>query len=319
MQRRLCMFVWSAQEAGLAVDLASAAAQKALYKDFRARSAGKNDGEPRFAYLRSTWEELERFARAIGLPESARQPLRSTLFTLRQLEAGQTPLKFAKTALAPPARALITIAENMLAEAHTLPRPQLRHAMRNRAAAIALGIVVPARPEDVKTHHVFGKGVVFDIGQGAWRFCYRPQKTHFTVAESLDLLLDRFWDPFIDALVLQDHDSAWLGEMRRDVIARQRPLYVNYDGSACAYAWYSRMWSAEAGTGGHIARTQIYDEMAEHGEFGIRYAKIATHHQTDRTTDRYRSRNAFLKSLRIGQDVLIETGSDDICDISNLF
>jgi hypothetical protein len=54
MEHRLCMFAWSAAEAGLPADLEGAAAECALYDDMiqrsRARAAGEcEDGSPRWA------------------------------------------------------------------------------------------------------------------------------------------------------------------------------------------------------------------------------------------------------------------------------
>ncbi|WP_237273074.1 hypothetical protein [Sulfitobacter sp. M220] len=97
---------------------------------------------------------------------------------------------------------------------------------------------------------------------------------------------------------------------------QQRPLYVNYDGSHCVYAWYSRQWAAVTGTGGHIARTLIYDEMSDLGEFGLRYAKSKTHHVTDQISDKYRSDRAIAASRKIAKTTMIGRGHDD--DISKL-
>jgi hypothetical protein len=72
MEGRLGMFAWSADRHGHAVDLSDIEALKAFYGDLRHRSAAKNDGEPRWAYLRSTWEELRRFAPAHRLVRGGR-------------------------------------------------------------------------------------------------------------------------------------------------------------------------------------------------------------------------------------------------------
>lgn len=94
----------------------------------------------------------------------------------------------------------------------------------------------------------------------------------------MEILLRPHWNRFLDALILQDQDPAYLPEIRARVIAEQRPLYVNYDRSPCTYSWYSRAWKSVTGTGAHIARTLIYDEMADLGEFGIQYAHGVNHH-----------------------------------------
>jgi hypothetical protein len=66
---------------GRAADRGSTEALRAFHGDLRHRSAAKNDGEPRWAYLRSSWEELRRFAPAHGMPgrswHGCRPPTRS--------------------------------------------------------------------------------------------------------------------------------------------------------------------------------------------------------------------------------------------------
>lgn len=207
MEQRLCLFAWSAREAGLPADLTSPPALRALYQDLRSRSVGKNGDDPRFAYLRSTWEDLNRFAIALGMPDCERKILTDTLNELERLEQGQSPRKFSWLASAPQASDLIHRAGQMLEEASVPTRPDHRHARRNAAAAVALANILPARPGDVYTHHVFGKGLYFDPGRGAWRFSYTPTKTRSLIPEPLELRLDPFWNRFIDALILQDQES----------------------------------------------------------------------------------------------------------------
>ncbi|MDO5604808.1 MAG: hypothetical protein Q4G25_06560 [Paracoccus sp. (in: a-proteobacteria)] len=316
MRQRLCLFAWSAKEAGLPPDLTSVPALKALYRDIRSRSAGKNEDGPRFAYLRSTWEELNRVAIALGLTDDARGILTGTLNELERLEQGQTPRKFTWLAGAPQASDLIRRAGKMLEEASKPTRPDHRHARRNAAAAIALANIVPARPGDVFTHHVFGKGLHFDPGRGAWRFSYTPNKTRGMIPDPLELPLDPFWNRYIDALILQDHEPRWLGELRQAAIERQRPLYMNYDGSRCSPRWYSRIWAKHIGTGGHIARSLIYDEMSDLGELGIQYAKLVNHHRSETIPEKYRGQNAIRKSYNRGQEAMILRAGDE--DISGL-
>ena len=316
MVSRLGMFAWSAQRGGHPVDLGCVTALQALYNDMRARSAAKNDGTPRWAYLRSTWEELRRFAVAHGLSQATCDRLGATYAELAQLEQQQAADKWAKVERAGTASGLLADAEVLLARASNAHLPHIRHARRNGAVAIAIGVGVPARPQDVVKHHVFGKGIYFEAGWGCYRFRYLPQKTRGKNPEPLDILLNPHWNVFIDALILQDQDSRYLGELRAQVISSNRPLYVNYDGSPCAYAWYSSAWENVAGTGGTIVRTLIYDEMADLGEFGIQYGRAANYHRSERIPAKYRSGNALRKSYEVAQNALIRRGCDD--DISDL-
>ncbi|WP_045319951.1 hypothetical protein [Limimaricola cinnabarinus] len=226
-------------------------------------------------------------------------------------ETDQEPLKFYKLENIKPSGDLLADARKILAEAERLERVDWRHARRNRATAISLGTAVPARPEDVHKNHVFGKGLFWDADTGNYRFEYRPQKTCGTVAEPLRIPLNPEYGAFIDAVILQDQDRRYLGDLRAQAIAAQRPLYVNYDGSPCAYGWYSRQWAAITGTGGQIARTVIYDSFASEGEFGLQYAKASTFHKTDAIPEKYRSMKSKEVSYRTAQDLIFANRSDD--------
>lgn len=318
MESRLGMFAWSAQQAGLPVDLSCTEALTAFYQDIRTRSAEKdgNNGEPRWAYLRSTWEELHRFAKAHGISQAACKNLENTYNILTSQENRQSAAKFTKILRAGTASGLLAEAEELLISAGGANRPQIRHARRNHAVAMAIGVAVPARPRDVHTHHVFGKGIFFEAESDGYRFRYVPQKTSNTIPEPLDILLRPHWNLFLDALILQDHDPCYLAELRAQAIEKKRPLYVNYDGTQCVYDWYSRAWDKVADTGGQIARSLVYDEMADLGEFGIQYASNVNHHRSTRIRAKYRSENAIRTSYGIGQNAMIPSDPDD--DISDL-
>ena len=288
MKGRLGMFAWSAKQAGRPVDLADTTALRAFYADMKARSIkrqreraakqGLDDdiAEPRWAYLRSAWEEMRRFAQHHDLPDEVRDKLNVTYSHLVEKEGRQTAEKVGKAKAAGTCPELLKKAEAMLAQAETLRQSQMRHAMRNRAAAIALGCAVPARPADVLAHHVFGVGITFEPARGGYRFRYKASKTAGTTGADIDIPLLPWWSKFLDAVILQDNDPRYLGQLRGKAISEKRPLYVHYDETPAAYAWYSRMWFTVAGTGGHIARALVYDEP---GADGILYGSTVNGHK----------------------------------------
>lgn len=321
LEQRIGMFAWSAREAGEPIDLACAAARHALTNDLERRSiALSDDGTPRYAYLRTAWEEMLRFATAHGCGEATLSALRAGWADLTQRELRQNPLKKAKVQKAGTSSSLIKKGFGLLAAAAEKPTPNLRHGARNDAAAVGLGTVVPARPEDVVRHHVFGRGLFYEPAEDRYRFRYVPSKTRKRApAEPLDLLLLKDFNPFFEALILQDHDRSYLDALRTAAIAQKRPLYVRPDGLQCAYGWYSRAWSRHAGTGGQIARTLINDEFAggpadedeieelgfdPTGEFAIRVGMIANHHSSPKTAQKYRSDLSQRKSFRSAQDAM---------------
>ena len=236
MTSRLGMFAWSAERASLPLDLSEIAALKVLYDDMRARSVAKQrrsdkkegrirtDYTPRWSYLRSTWEELRRFAKAHGMSQDVYEQLTMTYTELAELEKRQESSKIAKARTAGSRMELFRKAEAMLDDAKFEKHAHQRHALRNRAAAIALGCAVPARPEDVVTHHIFGHGITFEPGRNAYRFRYTPQKTRFSTGQKINIPLRPAWNKFIDALILQDQDPRYLGQLRAKAINVTAPL-----------------------------------------------------------------------------------------------
>ena len=322
MKARLGMFAWSAQRAGHPLDLADTPALRALYEDMRARSikrqqeqAQKKDlnddiDEPRWSYQRSTWEELRRFAWAHGLPENVCDKLSVTYKHLDGKERQQAALKLAKAKEAGTRPELLKKAEAMLTKAETLKLPQMRHALRNRAAVIALGCAVPARPADVQAHHVFGAGITFEPTRNGYLFRYYARKTAGSTGAKIDIPLQPWWNKFIDPLILQDDDPRYLGQLRANAMAEKRPLYVQYDDTPAVYAWYSRMWKIVAGTGGHIARTLIRDQT---GAAAVRVANELNGHKPGSPTARkYESDDLKKALIRDGQDgMVVFLGEDD--------
>jgi hypothetical protein len=319
MRERLGMFAWSAERAGHPADLADTAALRALYEDMRARSIARqhatakkqglvSDADtPRWAYLRSTWEELRRFAAAHGLPDAVRDKLGVTYSVLVKREERQAAEKIAKARAAGPLQELLKTAEAMLEEANSLPLPQMRHAMRNRAAAIALGCAVPARPGDVLAKHILGIGITHEPARNGYRFRYTARKTAGSTSADIDIPLQPWWNKFIDALILQDDDPRYLGQMRAKVFSEQRPLYVHYDGTPAAYPWYSRMWSIVAGTGGHIARTLVYDHeiLSGSGAEGVAYGRAVNGHApTSDVVRKYESERLAVARIQHGQNTM---------------
>ena len=326
MKSRLGMFAWSARQAGHPADLANMDALRALYADMRdrsierlrkqAREAGLDDdiAEPRWAYLRSTWEELRRFARAHGLPEEVIGKLGVTYSHLVEKEERQPALKIAKAKEAGTRPELLKKAEKMLTEAEGHKLPQMRHALRNRAVAIALGCAVPARPGDVQAHHVFGAGITFEPGRNAYRFRYKATKTAGATGADIDIPLRPWWNKFIDALILQDDDELYLGQLRAKAFAENRPLYVQYDGTPAVYAWYSRMWTNVTGTGGHIARSLIRDTP---GFAGVQLANTLNGHRPGSPVARkYETEDLQKSTILEGQDKMASLFGDEVLNFA---
>lgn len=316
MEARLCRFAWSALRAGLPVDLECVEALQAYYQDQSKRSAERNDGSARIATLRTSFEEFYRFGAHHGLPDEGLARLEKTYRELSAREGDQRPLKFAKVPQIGGIPEVMRKAHRLLHEADAKNAPSRRHQTRNAAAALALGCIHPARPGDVTEHHIFGAGLLYEEAQDRYRFSYIPTKTAQSIPRRLDLPIDDAWNVFIEALILQDNHPRYLSVLRQKVIEERRPLYVDFDGRPLSCRWYSRIWKQRIGTGGHIARTLMYEEMADQGELGLRYAQAAAHHISTKIKERYSSEIARRREVQYAQN-LLNSGhtADDISDL----
>jgi hypothetical protein len=87
--------------------------------------------------------------RRTGLSGEVVARLSTNYKELARLERSQSAQKFTKLQNAGTASGLLALAEERLARAEETTAPHLRHARRNAAVAIPIGIILPARPEDV--------------------------------------------------------------------------------------------------------------------------------------------------------------------------
>ena len=329
---RLGLFAWSAQQAGRPVDLGDKDALRAFYKDLEARSIEHQcdqwakEGfdtaitEPRWATLCTAWNKLLIFAINHGAPDEVVERIRATKEKLSEKERRQPALKLSKALQIGSRSSLLVRAEELLAEANAEKDPQRRHAKRNYAASLALGCGVPARPGDVETHHIFGKGISYKPGRGGdqetgrYRFCYKPNKTRALTGVEIDILLDPFWSKFIDALILQDASPRYLAQLRAKAFEEQRPLYVHYDNDPVHPKYYSKVWAKIVGTGGHIARTLAYDDPTADG---VLYGQAACGHVPGSpVVKKYQSASVTKGHYDIAHDVMLKGGAFDDLDLS---
>ena len=313
LEQKLCQFAWSAKKAGLPVELRLRQLQ-AYYEDLEGRRL-------RAATRRASWEELHRFARYIG-DKQAVALLAPTLSILRIAEQGETPLKFKALLEAGTTLTVLRKARKRLKKASASPLPDRRHSGRNRAAAFALGAIAPLRREWHRI--VFGDTLTWSAEEG-YRITLVPQKTSEINPTPYCPQIHEDFAVFIDALILQDHDPAYLGDLRDMVIKRRRPLFVTYDGLPCAQSTVSRYWAEEIGTGAHIARTMIHDHSVDlalagrlgEGEafdpvsLGVRLGMAFCHQTAARTAVKYESEQTHKVELRAAQGCVSAIAKDE--------
>lgn len=280
LENRLCMFAHAATMSGHTVSLADVPAVRAFYDGLTKRSADKNEGTPRYAYIRTAIEELHRFARYCEMDLSVVERLHRTLRDLAEKEEGQKPKKWTAIDKAPPRNALREGALEQLYNAENIKPPVQRYAARNIALARALSCYDPARPEDF-CHHSFGETVFWEEAEGAYRLQYTVRKTRRSSRQKIDALLPVWMNQFFDAVILQDASPSMIDLLRAKAIRDRRPLIAHYDGSRASYRWYSRVITPIIGTGAHAMRAIVATtaiELMPEGEIAAR--ELIGHRQT---------------------------------------
>lgn len=280
LENRLCMFAHSATMSGHAVSRADVPAIRAFYEDLTKRSAEKNEGMPRYAYIRNAIEELHRFARYCEMEPGVIERLHRTLRDLAEKEEGQKPKKWTAIDKAPPRNALRDGALEQLHNAENIEPPVQRYAARNIALARALSCYDPARPQDF-CHHTFGETVFWEEAEGAYRLHYTVRKTRRSSRQKIDALLPVWMNQFFDAVILQDASPSMIEPLRAKAIRDRRPLIAHYDGSRASYRWYSRVITPIIGTGAHAMRAIVATtaiELMPEGEIAAR--ELIGHRQT---------------------------------------
>ena len=303
MERRLGMFAWSAERARRPVDLEDPEAECALYDDLIDRSRAKaiRGGEdpataqPRWAYLRSTAEELKRFAKYLGVSDATEGRLDCNYRGFTGLEQRQTPLKMFAALQAPDLPVTLAKARIELEEAQAIPKAALRHQHRLKACARGITVACPPRARDVVDRMFWGKGVFYRPETNSYAFKYAQSKNGIV----LDIGFEPSFNLFFDALLLGDNDRRYLPALRDRAIAQhRRPLFLRYDGDPVGYGWFGRTWDEAIGSSSHLARTLLQTFLADLGETGLDYGRRAAGHRSHRALEEYRDEHARQISAR---------------------
>ncbi|QIE44009.1 hypothetical protein G5B39_18575 (plasmid) [Rhodobacteraceae bacterium SC52] len=194
-----------------------------------------------------------------------------------------TPVKQRKAGLIPSYGEILTLAVRMLEEATHQTNPKFSQKQRNHAAAIALFCPFPLRVADSRL--CFGE-TLFWTGD-AYRI-------HIPATSKNDQIfratLHPFFGQFVDALILRGVSPDYLEQLREQCLEDRRLLFINSNGTAPHANYVSYAWKMVFGTGSHIARTKIHDELARLGPEGVELALKACTHSSPRTADYYRSK-----------------------------
>jgi hypothetical protein len=322
MEHRLGMFAWSADQAGRPIDLGDDEAECALLDDLIFRStqkaiaAGDDPGtaQPRWAYLRSTAEELKRFGTHHGVSAPVMDRLVRNYRGFVGLEAQQTPLKMFAALKAPQLPVTLAKARIQLEEATATCNAAHRHQRRLKACARGITVACPPRARDVVDYLFWGDGVFYRAETNSYAFKYTQSK----VGTILDVNFQSSFNVFFNALLLGDNDPRYLPQIRDQAIAQRRPIFVRYEGEPVAYGWFGRTWDEAIGSSSHLTRTLLQTFLADMGEIGLIYGMNAIGHKGSRSFPEYRDEQARQISANVAADAFSGRANtfsiDDILD-----
>lgn len=259
--------------------------------------------------IKSSLIHIRDFAAYLGAPEIVLGHLRARTRFHERRAAKSPKLKEQKIMKVPSYTAIFEHAFDLLGQAANTGSKRVAQRCRNHAAALVLFCPFPLRVADTQLR--FGENVTYD-GEQYQLFVPATSKN----GEPFHARVASFFGLFIDELVLQGADKAYLEELRHRAIAQKRLLFENHGGEPVFDMYVSYAWRETYGTGSHIARTKIHDELAVYGLAGVEGALRACSHRSERSAEHYRTR-AF---TMLAADHVHRTAEQGISDTEwNLF
>lgn len=274
--QKVCEFAKVATDAGGAILLTQEMA--AAYE----RSLLSRDRPLKEATIHSSMVHITHFARYIGVPDDLVDYLKKRMNFHESRKNKATPMNEVKIHKIPTYTEIFELGFEMLAQADLPGNPKKTQKLRNYAAAIVLLCPFPLRVSDTRLR--FGDNLRWD-GESYEIFISGTQKTDAPFRAKLL----PFFAIFVDALVLQGASPEHLEGLRAQCLKNRRMLFVKYDGTEPHKNYVSYAWKQTFGTGGHIARTKIHDELAVLGPRGVALALAACTHRSEATAEYYRS------------------------------
>ncbi|NKX40287.1 hypothetical protein HGG71_02260 [Rhodobacteraceae bacterium R_SAG2] len=299
MREKLCQCAWSAQEAGLAVELSQEIVGRYL-TDLEARLRLRAHGI-RWATMRATVEELHRFARYSGfVSEEDTSYLGKRMSRYALYEQGQDALKFsALLETGNTTLGLMEKADALLIQAAAETKARQRHLLRNAGAILGLYSIVPLRNADAAL--IFGDTLFWEAG--TWVIDTEIQKTSQHNPERLVVPLEAEFAKYIDAVVQGDYADRHLPDLRARALKSGGALFVRDKGKYTSPTYIPRLFKTYAGTSFTTTRTMLHtDQATSRGEVGTRDAMAAAHQTSPETAKKYQAKSVRQVSVRRVQD-----------------
>lgn len=273
----------SASDRNLPVEL-SLEAIAALHADMNSRGV-------KSATKRATASALERFARYTGAPQEIQAELaRVTTSHDKKAKAETKRKEVVLASVDVSASTVLAKAKELLASASSFTNPRDALARKKEAFCLAFFMLLPLRLTD--TGLVFGRNLIWD-GTG-WEIVVRTSKT----GEDQSCRVDPYLTPYIDALVLNGLDPAYLDAAREDCLSMQRDVLIKRSGQPMHYGYVSTVWWKYFGTGEHIARTEVHEAFAlARGAAGTELALAACGQRSAQTANHYHTKRIHTARL----------------------
>lgn len=285
----------SASDRGLPVEL-SLASLAALHADMNARGVSS-------VTKSTTTAALGRFAKYTGAPEAIRAELRRlTAYHegLAKVAPKRKEKKLAEVDVSPVR--VLAKAKELLARAVATRNPRSALSRRNEAFSLAFFMLFPQRLND--TRLVFGEHLTWDGHR--WHFRVVTSKT----GHLIEGRVDEYLTPYINALLLDGLDPAYLEIARVDCVSRKRSALITRSGNGVGYNYVSAQWLKYFEISEHIVRTEIHEIFAiAMGAEGTELALAACGQRSAQTAEHYhteRIRKARLTKMQVSMIELAE-------------
>ena len=221
----------------------------------------------------------------------------------RQAKKAPTRLDY-RAAKVPDFQAVLSLSFNMLEKARETISLDSAHTLRNRAAAIALVSPLPLRVADLTVF--FGQNITWNGERYHLHIPETSKKGHPYNAN-----IHPVFGHFIDQLVLHERPSSQLEKAREACLREGRALFVSRSGEPAHRNYVSTCWWHVFGTGSHVARAKIHDQLAHLGPRGVELALAACGHRSEQSAEFYRSRAFDLVACDFVRDSMLAQISDE--------
>jgi len=243
-------------------------------------------------------QRIRAFVERLGMDPLLISALRAHENRLRRDLSTVVPLKFGKLDDLPNLKETWQIATDLREKSRYSQRRQSTLRLLNEAAILALWTLLPLRLGDGRLR--WGSDIVW-TGTG-YKADIDTRKADVPLKGRLHAVLTMF----LDALVLNGMDPAYLEVMREQAMANQLPLFRDTTGGMLAVGHPSNVWSKHMGAGAHLSRTRVHTELGKLGPKAVEAALALCAQSDPRSKAFYQGMSVATAMVKRGQDLMEE-------------